>query len=55
MCCRDCNEKSLKLVHEYNHDIFHYKDYKCSICGIEALVWEYGVISWYEPNEEDDD
>ena len=45
----------MRLVHTYSHDIFHYKDYKCPICNLEALVWEYGEISWYEPDDGEDD
>ena len=53
MICRNCKE-SMKLVHTYNHDIFRYKDYKCSLCDIEALVWECGEISWYVLDDEGD-
>lgn len=45
----------MTLVHEYDHDIFHYKDYRCLNCKLEALVWECGEISWYEPDDEEDD
>lgn len=54
MICRNCKE-SMKLVHTYNHDIFHYKDYRCFICNLEALVWDCGEISWYEPDYGEDD
>ena len=54
MICRNCKQESMELVHTYNHGIFRYKDYKCTLCDIEALVWECGEISWYEPDDEGD-
>ena len=54
MICRNCKQESMELVHVYNHDIFRYKDYRCFICNLEALVWECGEISWYEPDDEGD-
>lgn len=54
MICRNCKE-SMKLVHTYNNDIFHYKDYRCFICSLEALVCDCGEISWYEPDDDGED